>query len=1422
MKKYFLFGLTILFAGLFYSGYTQNTVLHPTIVQQAVYADVTPPLSQMKLIQVRKGKNEADREVPNKIGMNEFNHPPLPPFALGPDPVWQSQDGTYFPAVNGPIQNFEGITNLSGVYPPDTQGDVSLDKYIQVVNLNFAVYSKTGTLLLGPASLSTIWAGIPAPWNGRNDGDPVVLYDQAAGRWMITQFALTSNYSVNAELVAISQTSDPTGSWYRYVFQTGSKMPDYPKFGVWPDGYYMSSNQFINNATAWGGVGAYCFERSKMLTGDASARMVYFDLGASSNPSSMLPSDWDGTVAPVANEPNYFTYFDDWSSPPNGYLKIWQFHVDWTTTANSTFAETTVLTTVPFDSQICTATRGRCINQPSTTIKLEGLTDRLMYRLQYRNFNTYRSMVTNHTVDVDGTGHAGIRWYELRNTGSAWTIYQQGTYSPDASHRWVGSVAMNGNGDIALGYSVSASTVVYPSIRYTGRRASDPLGQMTVAEQTIKDGTGCQTGSSARWGDYSGMSVDPTDDLTFWFTTEYIQTTGSASWQTRIASFKFSNNPSVTTLAASGVTGSAATLNGNINPNGLASTYYFEWGTTLSYGNSTTITSAGSGTSNLPVSAGISGLTAGTTYHYRLVGVNVDGTTYGNDMIIIPGAAAVTTATTSGLTMTTATSGGNVLYDGGFAVTARGVCWSTTINPVATGNHTTDGSGTGTFTSAIAGLTANTTYHVRAYATNVNGTFYGDDIGFTTLCGVYSLPFSESFPGTTIPGCWSQVDNQGNGQIWQFGVITGQSPNPALTGNYAYLNSDAYGSGNSQNADLLTPLLNLSGYSTVNLQFKHYFKSYSGSSGTLSYSINGGTSWTTIQSFTSTSATNPVTFNQAVNAVAGQSQVKFKWNYTGSFGWYWGIDDIQITGTSAVTLSVSPSNQNVTPPAGTTSFSVTCPIAWTATSNSVTWCTVTPSGTGNGTITATYTQNTTVNPRVANITVAATGAPTQVVTVSQSGLTPTLAVTPPNQNVTAVVGTTNFTVTSNTSWTVTSDMSWCTPTASGSGNGTIAANYTENPATTPRIATLTVSVTGLTPQNVTVTQAGAAPTLSVTPSNYNVNSPGGFATFNVTSNSSWTVSSNMTWCIPTPTSGSGNAPFDAIYEENPFVYSRIATLTLTVSGIPPVTVTVTQAGASPTLSVAPLNQNVAAPAGNTIFNVISNTFWSVTSDASWCTATASGSGNGPITANFTENVSVIQRLANLTVTVSGLTPIIVTVTQAGAAPLLSVQPDNRDVPFNAGTTDFAVASNTSWTAVSNASWCTVSGSGTGNGTIFANYSSNPTNNERIATVTVSVNGLSSIPVTVTQAPLVSVDELSSGGIRIYPNPAQGIFKIVSEDGKLIQEIQVIDHNGKVIFSRIGNGEKEFEFDLSSASQGAYMIKITRDHTLLTRKLIISK
>ncbi len=495
--------------------------LVPT-VKKAQYFRKTRPIRDIaKEMRIPAGSTWKNGVIRNEVNPRSQAGKQIPGWV---DPVLQK---TYSSERSGGIQqNFEGINNIYGVLPPDTDGDVGLNYYVQMINLAFAVYDKSGNLVDGPYPNSSLWADTTGPWNSTNDGDPIVLYDAQADRWMMSQFSVSTNYPNGPawELIAISVTNDPTGAYYEYAFQFDD-FPDYPKFGVWNDAYYASFNIFGTYIR----VAAAAFERDSMLIGSPNARMVLFDLPDGSAPWSMLPSDFDGPPPP-AGTPNYFAYFEDGS--PDA-LKIWEFHTDWNNTSNSTFAQVSSLTTASFDSQICNANRGQCIDQPDVTQPLEDLSDRLMFRLQYRNFGTYSTMVTNHTVDV-GSGHAGIRWYELRKSGSSWSIYQQGTYAPDSDHRWVGSIAMNASGNILLGYSVSSSTT-YPSIRYTGRLASDPLGQMTVTETSIIAGSGSQTNTARRWGDYSMMSVDPSDDNSFWFTTEYIQTTSDASWRTRIA-----------------------------------------------------------------------------------------------------------------------------------------------------------------------------------------------------------------------------------------------------------------------------------------------------------------------------------------------------------------------------------------------------------------------------------------------------------------------------------------------------------------------------------------------------------------------------------------------------------------------------------------------------------------------------------------------------------------------------------------------------------------------------------------------------------------------------------------------------------------------------------------------------------------------
>ncbi|HEX9013396.1 MAG TPA: hypothetical protein VF813_07765, partial [Anaerolineaceae bacterium] len=366
-----------------------------------------------------------------------------------------------------------------------------------------------------------------------------------AGRWVLSQFAFGVDSSNNPlapfyQCIAVSQTGDPAGSYNLYAFLWGNTLNDYAKLGVWSDGYYMSANQF--NGNTFVGVGVAAFERSRMLTGAASPQMVYFNVGKTSQIyASLLPADLDGTTPPPAGAAEIFGEID-----PGSTFNLWNFHVDWGSPAKSTFGQSLQpdqsLPVASYRQLPCVTASTpttSCIPQPGSAPRLDGVADRLMNRLAFRSYGDHQSLAAVHTVWADGTDRAGLRWYELRSTGSGWSIYQQGTFAPaDGLYRWMGSAAMDGQGDLAVGYSVSGASL-YPSIRYAGRLAGDPLGSLAQGEAGITAGGGAQLSSSGRWGDYSDLTVDPRDGCTFWYTQEYYPSSSNDGWQTRIASFRF-------------------------------------------------------------------------------------------------------------------------------------------------------------------------------------------------------------------------------------------------------------------------------------------------------------------------------------------------------------------------------------------------------------------------------------------------------------------------------------------------------------------------------------------------------------------------------------------------------------------------------------------------------------------------------------------------------------------------------------------------------------------------------------------------------------------------------------------------------------------------------------------------------------------
>lgn len=517
---------------------------------QAIQSDLSLPLDELvellpELVNAGSVEPEAESLALPLGRLPKASLAEATPFR--PDPVLQGFPELFTGAqMPGTSLNFEGIHNRNGVLPPDTNGDIGPNHYVQWVNLSFAVWAinrenGAATLVLGPVSGNSLWAGFGGPCETRNDGDPIVLYDHLADRWLMSQFAVNGPYY---QCIAVSQTGDPTGAWFRYAFLVShTKMNDYPHFGIWPDAFYMTANQF--ESRNWAAAGVWAFEREMMLAGDPAARFVFFDLQAANNAfGGMLPSDLDGPPPPPST-PAYFIEVDDssWLGSQDA-LRLWEFRVNWSNPAASSFGlsgqPNQVLPVAAF-TPLCSYTT-KCIPQPATTAALDALGDRLMHRVQYRNFGSYASLLASHTVDAGGS-RAGVRWYELRNPGSGWTIRQQGTYAGDGlnpEHRWMGSLAMDKRGNIALGYSVS-SPGVFPSIRYNGRLEGDPLGTMPQGENTLIAGAGAQLHSSSRWGDYSMLSVDPTDGCTFWFTSEYYSITSSSGWRTRVGSFRFPN-----------------------------------------------------------------------------------------------------------------------------------------------------------------------------------------------------------------------------------------------------------------------------------------------------------------------------------------------------------------------------------------------------------------------------------------------------------------------------------------------------------------------------------------------------------------------------------------------------------------------------------------------------------------------------------------------------------------------------------------------------------------------------------------------------------------------------------------------------------------------------------------------------------------
>lgn len=700
-----------------------------------------------------------DDALPYAGGQAASNREKVLRLTHAPGIVSKMQDPALQTAISPGVIATTGISfagvGANGYAPPDTNGAAGPSQYVQWVNVEFAAYNKSdGSLVYGPAAGNSIWSGFGGSCQSSNSGDPIVEYDKQAGRWVMMQPVFKSPYSICVAVSTTSTWSSNGITWNRYQFNVPnntSNFPDYPKLSVWTDGYYLSYNSFTNGNN-WAGPQACVMDRSAMLAGQAATMQCAASPGTAFD--SLLPSDLDGDVpgvtgttqAPPAGSPDYYVGIYGGS---NSELALFQFHVDWSNSANTTFTGPTFVSVASFN-EACGG--GTCIPQPNTNQKLDSLADRLMYRLAYRNFGDHESLVVSHSVDP-GNGTSGVRWYEIRSPGSSPYVYQQGTFAPDSNYRWMPSIAMDKVGDMGVGYSESSSSVA-PSIYYTGWQLGEPLGTLE-AEAPILQGAFSQTGGLSRWGDYSSMSVDPTDDCTFWYTNEYLPSNGSFNWITRIASFVFPGCSSGSTST----TVTSVTLNPSTVTGGSPSTGTVTLSTSATSNISVTLTSSNTAAATVPATVTVPSGQSSAAFNV---------TTY-----------SVTSATTSTITASYNGSSANatltVNSSGGspsFSLSPASGTINVPVNSSSTDTITVTPSNgfTGSVTLSLIGLPSNSISSFSVNPVSITGTNSASSAltiktNQKVTAGTYSLTLraasgslTQSIPLTLVVGSSSSPD----------------------------------------------------------------------------------------------------------------------------------------------------------------------------------------------------------------------------------------------------------------------------------------------------------------------------------------------------------------------------------------------------------------------------------------------------------------------------------------------------------------------------------------------------------------------------------------------------------------------------------------------------------------------------------------
>ncbi len=856
--------------------------------QVQAMAPVTPKISPA----LRDLPQVAPERKLNREEINPLKNPGLflPDFGLtGTNTKYQDPLAPmgWNQAANAPapLSSFEGQGDFNMYTPPDTTGDVGPNYYIQMVNVNTAVYNKATGAQVGTWANNALWNGFGGPCENDNSGDPIVLYDDMAGRWVLTQFAVNSGQSM---CFAISTTGDPLGTYYLYEFPMPD-FPDYPKIGVWTDGYYLGTNTGYPNQYY-----AHVFERSAMLTG-APAGHQY--VGGQAN--FLMPADVDGTTPPPAGAPGiFYTFYDGgYSNHPPGVdrLAFYEFDVDWATPSNSTFNLANEYPIAQFNYTVCGFFVQDCVPQPGTSNTLDTLSYWPMVRLQYRNLGAYQAMVGNFTVDVDGSDWAGIRWFEMQNTGSGWTLFQEGTWAPDANHRFMGSIAMDGSGNIALGYSITSNTV-RPSIYYTVHERSDPPGTMQT-EAVLQAGGGVQT-SAHRWGDYSAMNVDPTDDCTFWMTSEYHDVDDAGySWNTRIGSFRI---PGCT-----GKLGTTGTLKGQVTD---ASTGNPIAGAQISATDGITRTGSAatnaSGFYTTTLLAPATYTVTASAYGYRSdiadnVGV-VSGTVTTQNFALTPAMTYTVIGTVTDVNT------GWPLY-ASIDVSAPGFPGATLWTDPELGTYSIDLAEGVTYTFRVQawvdGYNA-VARDVGPLTGNTTEDFALDVDAVACIAPGYSFSggISEDFEGAFPPAGWSASDNLTYGNVWDRNDALGQQNRTTGVGGSGYsaaAGPNSNGSASQWDTELYSPPIDMHGV-TPQLTYASNFQDFAGAGEIwLDVSADNGATWTNLRHQSTDDPSSGTAETEDLSAYSNDTII-LRWRYTdtdGSYaGWYWQIDNVKIPG----------------------------------------------------------------------------------------------------------------------------------------------------------------------------------------------------------------------------------------------------------------------------------------------------------------------------------------------------------------------------------------------------------------------------------------------------------------------------------------------------------------------------------------------